>query len=305
MKVVAFVVAFMVPWVCGASSVSFFDEKPLYSEPLANPRSPDTGAMVKKSRYLGEDVGYLDVSLGKDIPIITIDTANVRGKPLQIQFGLNGGFWATLGYDEGAFPLLTQDFLISVPLEFRWGKFSGAIKFNHISAHLGDGMDGLLEDKLSEKEKDDLDVAEEILEDYTGNEEIGIVLKEPFGYSRDFMSLHAAYESEMGVFEHRSYIHVGYAHKMIPDELKRWFFGGGVEAVYPSDKFAPYFATDVTYNQDTDSVDLSSELGAIIMSSQTKRHTFRIAFMSFIGYDRRGQMFGRKMKELGVGFTIH
>jgi len=304
LKVLAFIVVFIMPVVCGASSASFFDEKMLYSEPLANPRTPDTGITVKKSRYLGQNVGYIDANLGKSIPIVTIDTIKIRGDTLQLQTGISAGFWATLGYNEGAFPLLTQDFLISIPIEFKWGNFSGAIKWNHISAHLGDGLEGLLEDNLSDRERRELEIAEEILEEFTGNEEAGIVLKEAFSYSRDFMSIHVAYESKMGIFDHRSYSHVGYAHKMFPNDLKRWFFGGGVEVVYPSEVFAPYFATDITYNQDTDSVDLSSELGAIIMSGKTKHHIFRIAFMSFIGYDRRGQLIGRKMKELGFGFTI-
>jgi len=147
---------------------------------------------------------------------------------------------------------------------------------------LGDGLDGLLEDNLSENERRDLENAKGVLQNYTGNEDVGITLKDPFSYSRDFISLHVAYDSKIGIFDQRTYMHAGYAHKMIPDELKRWFFGSGVEAIYPSGTFAPYFAQDVTYNQDTDSVDLSTEIGAIILSDKTKHHIFRIIITSFI-----------------------
>lgn len=305
MKVLTFIIALLFSAVGHASTVSFFNEKPLHREPLAAPRSPDTGANIKKSRYLGIDVGYIDVSVGKNIPIVTVEAMEIMGDTLILQTGLAGGFWATLGYADGAFPLLTQDFLISVPLEFRWGNFSGAIKFNHISAHLGDGLAGLIEDQLSEEERKELDTAEDVLRDYTGHQDAGIILKEPFSYSRDFMSVSVGYDSKLGIFDQRSYVHAGYAHKMIPDELKRWFFGSGVEAIYPSEVFAPYFAQDITYNQDTDSVDLSSELGAIILSGETKHYTFRVAFTGFIGKDRRGQLVGRKMKEFGIGFFIY
>lgn len=288
-----------------AASVSYFDAKPLYRDPFANVRSPDTGVTINTSKYLGEKVGYLEASLGKNIPIITAQFGEVFKRDFQMQFGLAAGFWGTLGYDDGAFPLLTEDFLLSVPLSFRWGNFSGAVKFNHISAHQGDGFDKLLEEKLSKQDQEDLETAENLLEDYTQNDEIGITLKEPLSYSRDFFSLHVAYDGKVGVFNNRIYAHAGYAHKMIPDTLNRWFVGSGFEAIYPSDKVAPYYAQDVTWNGDTDSVDLSSELGLIVLSSKTKHYTLRVAATTYIGTDRRGQLINHKMKQFGVGFFIY
>lgn len=287
-----------------ASDWSVFDEKPLYKEPYAHVRSPDTGITINTSRYLGERVGYLEAAIGKNIPILSAQHQTRAGQKLRIQIGLAAGFWATLGYDDGAFPLLTQDFLISIPVELKYGNFSGAIKYNHISAHLGDGFNGLLEGKLSEDEQNDLDTAEDMVEDFTGDEDTGITLKEPFNYSRDFLSGHVAYDYKVGVFNNRSYAHIGYAHRMFPDNLGRWFFGSGFEAVHSSGIFAPYYAQDVTYNQDTDSVDLSSEFGAVILSDKTKHYTVRVAITMFVGYDRRGQLLGRKMKQFGMGFFI-
>lgn len=283
-----------------------FNLKPLYREPFAGLRSPDTGLALCTSKYQKQHVQYFEASLGKNVPIVTAHIKpEIFDNELTLQLGLAGGFWATLGYDDGAFPLLTEDFLISIPLEFKFGNFSGAIKFNHISAHLGDGFEGLLEDELSPSDQRDLDNAENLLEDLSGNEEIGITLKEPFSYSRDFMSLHIAYEYKISVLDARTYAHVGYAHKMIPDELRKWFAGTGSEIIYPSGTLAPYYAQDITWNDDTDSVDLSMELGVVVLSSETKYYTLRLAFTGYVGRDRRGQMINNKLKQFGFGFFIY
>ena len=286
--------------------LDFFEDRPLYSEPMAGIRSPDTGVTINTSKYKKERIGYLDVSLGRNLPIMTYQlSGDWLDDNLFIQLGLAGGFWATLGYDRGAFPLLTQDFLISIPLEVKFGNFSAAIKFNHISAHLGDGFDALLEENLSSKEKRDLDIAEDLLEGYTKDEDVGITLKEPFSYSRDFFSLSLSYEYRMGIFDGRTYWHGGYAHKMIPSELARSYVGTGTEMKYSSKSFAPYYATDVTYNQDTNSTDLSAELGAVVLAEETDRFSLRIAFTAFIGKDRRGQLIGNNLKQFGLGFFIY
>ncbi|MHA2280186.1 MAG: DUF1207 domain-containing protein [Promethearchaeota archaeon] len=285
---------------------SSFNLRPLYREPFAGLRSPDTGFTINTSKYQKQRVKYFEASLGKNVPIVTMHiNPDSFENELTFQLGLAAGFWGTLGYDDGAFPLLTEDFLISIPLEFRWGNWSGAVKFNHISAHLGDGFEGLLEEELSPKDQEELDTAEDILEDLSGNEDVGITLKEPFAYSRDFMSFHVAYNHKIGILNGRTYAHVGYAHKMIPDDLKRWFVGSGFEAIYPSDTLAPYYAQDVTWNEDTDSVDVSVELGVVVLSSETKYCTLRVALTGYIGTDRRGQLMDNRLKQFGFGFFIY
>ena len=166
-KIISIILALCIftPFNSTAASFTFFT-KPLYEEPFAFPRTPDTSVSVNTSKYLDERVGYLEVSLGKDIPIVNMQMYDVINRSLIFQFGLAAGFWGTLGYNNGAFPLLTEDFLISAPLKFKWGNISGAVKFNHISAHQGDGFENLLEGKLSREDKEDLKRAEDLLEDF-------------------------------------------------------------------------------------------------------------------------------------------
>ncbi|KKM82769.1 hypothetical protein LCGC14_1316080, partial [marine sediment metagenome] len=218
----------------------------------------------------------------------------------KFQLGTEGSAWITLGYKDGAFPLLTEDFLLAVPLSFRHNKFSGALAFNHVSAHLGDGMTILLEDSLSDEDQREFDLYDDLAEE----EGMDLSLSDPEPYSRDFISLYLSYEYVVDGIEHRMYVHFGYAHKMIPDGLGRTFIGSGFEAKYSCKYFTPYYSQDITWNEDSDSVDYSYQLGAYILPDKDDMFTVRIATTGFIGYDRRGQLMDNKIKKFGLGLFI-
>jgi hypothetical protein len=123
-----------------AAEFKFLKEPMIYNEPIAAPRSSKTGITIDTSKYMGQRVAYMEGMIGRNVPMLTLTHG-----ALKLQTGIEAATWMTLGYSEGAFPLLTQDFMFAFPLMFRYNKFSGAIKFNHISAHLGDGFEGLLD----------------------------------------------------------------------------------------------------------------------------------------------------------------
>jgi len=273
-----------------------FKRAPIFDVPIAHPRSPGNfGVAANFTTYQGLDIWYLEAQLGRNIAIITATIGE-----LELQLGVEAQAWIALGYDDWAFPLLTEDFLIAAPVSFRYGGWSGAFAYKHISAHRGDGMDRLLEETLSAKERKEFEIYDELAE----KNGMDLILEESEPYSRDFLSLCVAYDYKIRKIESRVYGHLGYAHKMVPDELKRWYFGTGFEAVYPSEAFAPYYAQDVTYNQDIDTVDYSGQIGAIVAHEDEDLFTFRLAINLYIGSDRRGQMAGRKEKRLSIGFYI-
>ena len=280
-----------------------FKEKPIFENPIAYVRSPDSGITVNTSRYAGQPIGYLDAIFGGDFPLVTL---NIRAPSsfdhlLKLQLGVEAATWATLGYKEGAFPLLTQDFLVAIPLLFRYAGFSGAVKFNHISGHLGDGFEELVRETLPSDEKIILETADDLARDYG----LGVISKEPFSYSRDFFSCHIAYDDLVGNLARKVYLQYGYAHKIFPKGTKRSFAGGGFEIKYKAGTFDPFYAQDTTWNQDVDSVDLSIQTGVYILS-QSKSDLFevRLAGTIYIGSDRRGQLMGRKIKQFGLGLFI-
>jgi len=275
---------------------AFKYNKQIFDVPLAYPRSPgNLGLSANFTKYKGMDIWYLEGQLGRNIPLVTAEIED-----LKLQLGIEAQAWIALGYDDWCFPLLTEDFLLAIPLSFRYGNFSGAFAFKHISAHRGDGMNALLEETLSASERKEYEFYDDIAEDNG----MDLVLDETEAYSRDFFSLCLSYDYKIRQIESRIYGHLGYAHKMVPDEIKRWFVGTGFEAVYPSNIIAPYYAQDVTYNQDTDTVDYSGQLGAIIAHEEDDVLAVRFALSVYIGSDRRGQMLGRKEKRINFGIYI-
>ena len=281
--------------VAKATEFKFLKEPLIYTEPMANPRTPSMGISINTSHYLGQRVGYINGSLGKNFPLIAMINEDFK-----LQLGIEAGTWITLGYDAGTFPLITQDFLFAFPISFRHKGFSGAFKFNHISAHLGDGYDRLLKKSLSNFEKEKLDEKERLLDE----DGLSIRLTDPKVYSRDFVSIHGAYEYNFGELYIKHHAQLGYAHKIIPENLGRWFIGGGIETKYKTNYFSPYYYQDITWNEDVDCVDYSGQLGGYIKESSDNLFNIRIAITGYYGSDRRGQMFGRKLSEIGIGFFI-
>jgi hypothetical protein len=279
---------------CAHAETRFFTERPLFEDPIAYKRSPESGISVKRSRYLGSDIVYFESVIGKSLPIVTKEFGELKA-----QFGTVFATWMTLGYKEGAFPLLTQDFLLSAPISFRYKDFSWSVRYNHISAHLGDGMDRLLEDNMSAEDKEKFETHERIA-DSMG---VDIKLMEPFAYSREFITGHFSYDYKMGLWDARTYLQVGYIWRVIPRGLGQYFIGGGVEAVYPS-ILSPYYAVDVTYNDDVSLMDVSGQVGVFLLSGDEKGVTIRLALTGHNGSDRRGQMLGRTLRQLGLGLFI-
>ena len=275
-----------------------FQDKPLFEAPIANPRSTNSGMVINTSIYKNTRIVYLEGTIGREIPIITWDF-----QTLQLQFGLEASTWATLAYPINGFtfPLLTQDFHFGFPLAFRYGNWSGNIKFNHISAHKGDGFDILLEETLTQEEQREFEAAEAL------GESVGfdVSLVEPLPYSRDYITLSLGHEHNIDLVAVRLYVHLGYIHKIHPEELERWFFGNGIEAKIDLVFITPFLAQDITWNADTNSVDASIKCGTYFAYDEKNLLNLGLTINIFVGHDRRGQLLNRKrMKEFGIGFFI-
>jgi hypothetical protein len=287
--------ALLVASCVAGSSISFMEEKPIFKEPMAAPRTPSSALTVQTEKYEGFRIYYIESVLGKDFPIVTLTVGDWA-----IQSGIQGAGWFNLGYKEGAFPMLTQDFYFSFPLSFRYKDFSGSFKLNHISSHQGDGIDILLRETLTKEEEREFEFYKQ-LADQAG---VDVNLTKPIRYSRDYLSLHLAYRYKMQNVRSRVYVHGGRVHKSRPKFLKRWFVGNGMELAYPMNYVAPYYSQDITWNQDLDSVDYSMQCGIIMLPHKRTYHKVRLAITGFVGYDRRGQLLGRKLKRIGFGLFI-
>ena len=275
----------IVSLLSSAPNVDWFEGKPIYENPIGYVRSPETGMSLKSSSYRGADLKYLDAEIGRVIPIV-----RWKGKYFDAQLGAEAGGWFVLSYYQGRFPLITQDFLLAIPLMFRVGSLSGALKFNHLSAHVSEGFDELWEKTLSAEQKQKIQIVEQ---------QENVSISPPIeNYSRDFWSLEISKEANLGSLKIKSSAQLAYIHKIIPHGLGRWFGGDGIELQY----FGLYTAGNVFYYQDTETLDLSGEFGWLLDDHDMQP---RIFIGIYKGSDRRGQFMGRQqMKELSLGFAI-
>lgn len=278
------------------AEVRWLKDKPLYEDPLAYPRATGSSLMISTSRYLGYRIAYIDAAIGRDLPIVTW-----QGDSFALQSGVQASTWITLGYDgDISFPLLTQDFHFAFPLSLKYKSITGSIRFNHISAHKGDGIDELVEDNLEGEEKENFEMLERLGE----RNGVDVSLVEPKSYSRDYMSGHLSYRYSVDGTEYRHYAHLMYAHKIIPDELNPWAVGGGLEVQRQLGSFTPFVAQDVTWNGDVDNVDLSFMIGTFFGKSPDNIFDIGASASAYVGSDRRGQLLGRKMKQFSIGFIV-
>lgn len=264
--------------------VDVFDGKPIHESPLGYIRSVQSGISLKSSKYRGANLQYLDAEIGKSTPIIRL-----RNKDFDTQLGIEVGSWMVLGYYQGRFPLVTQDFLLAIPLMFRADNFSGAIKWNHLSSHRSDGFDFLWDKTLSPEQKQKIEAVEE-----QENVSISPPVK---NYSRDFWSLEVSKKTNFKNLNAKSFLQLAYIHKIIPHGLGRWFGGNSFELEY----FGFYIAENLMWYQDTNTIDFSIQTGWILEGHKSKP---RVYVSYYSGSDRRGQFLGRTMKEYGLGLSI-
>ena len=273
----------------------FLEKETLHGNPLAYPRSPALGFSLNTSRYEKHRVAYFDAILGGQIGVATLYSQDFAA-----QLGVEAAGWLTLGWrGETSFAMLTEDYTFALPFSFKYKRFIATLKWNHISAHLGDGMSVLLEDKLKGEERREFDFYDDIAED----NDMDLILQEPFAYSRDFFSLLLSYDYRIFSTDMRSYLHIGYAYKILPEELGRWYIGGGHEIKWWNSRHSPYTALDLTWNQDTGNPDISTQVGWMVKPDWNS-FTFFVAINGYIGMDRRGQLYGHRCDRIGIGFFV-
>lgn len=265
-------------------NIEWFEGKPIYENPTSFVRSPESGIAIKSSEYKGVQFQYLDAEIGRTVPIIKLNNNS-----LDLQLGLEAGSWLVLGYKDGAFPMLTQDFLAAVPLMFRVGSFSGALKWSHLSSHFGDNFDVLWGKTLSPQQKQQINEVE--------NQENVSIFPAIHSYSRDFVSAEVADETNFGSLKLKSYVQSAYVYKMIPRYLKRWSAGTGSELRYSNF----FLAEDLRYYQDVDEFGFSTQLGWLLENHTSQPKVF---FGYYHGSDRRGKLLGRMMTEYSFGFAV-
>jgi len=235
------------------AEVNFLTTDTLYSNPIANPRTPMFSLFVSNTNNRAD----VRAALGKSFGLINWDDT--------LQLGIEAGTWSTLAHKkESAFNLISDDYIISIPIMFSFvagqTKISGALKYNHISAHLGDGAKTIIDD-----------------------------IKDTV-YSREFISTYLNLQLE----ELTLHFLLGYSLVVIPESLGRYFIGGGWQIHI--DYFL--FANNLTWNDDVESLDISMFVG---LCSKNKNLESGLGLMAYFGSDRRGRLFDKRDDRLSLG----
>lgn len=238
---------------------------PLVTAPTANPRSPQMSIAMHTGNF---SVDYT-AALGMRIPLV-----GWQKGPWQLQLDLDGGGWFDLHRDQLLFELVSADYLFGMPVALRYGHWSMLLSYHHISAHLGDGL---------------------------------FNKRAPINYSREYVTALAAYDFSLSDFTTRAYINGGYNTRVRPSNLARFFAGVGGEARFPClfARARPFVAVDLTFNQDTGTLDKSARLGFAWEKPILRSMDLSIALTAYSGSDRRGQFYRDKIQSLAVGLFIH
>jgi hypothetical protein len=250
--------------------VTVFTEPALFSPPIADVRSPEFAIDVR----LTTPFDNFAVAFGGRLPITTVHLGEHA-----IQLGLDGGVFSELGRASPGiyFPVYTADYLVAVPIMWRWRGLSAEFVASHISAHRVDGLP------------------------------LADVPRGQFKYSREFFSARVSYDRKLGAFLLRAYFGGGYLARSAPwDIASPFYFGGGLEVSGPwiAHVLRPMAAVDVSWHGDSDSVDSSVEAGFWLFERTGAVAQVRATLGLYSGKERRGILLDERRERVAFGIHI-
>jgi Protein of unknown function (DUF1207) len=253
--------------LCLAANVSFLDERAIFSPPIAHPRSPEMGLDVNLVSF-NEFIAVF----GGRLPLVNI----VAGEQ-HFQIGLDGSVWSRLGHrpSDNLFPVFSADYLIGVPILWRFRNLSAELIAAHISAHRVDGA--------------------------------AIFNTAPlYRYSVEYLQMRVAYETHLGALWVRPYFTFGTLLHSSSAYVHRGFVGGGFELFGPAlgGSAQPFAALDVTYNGDHDFVDSSAEVGFLFAPKVLNVAHVRLGLRAYSGKTREGQSLFERLERFSFGFSV-
>ncbi len=259
-------VALVGAWLFGA--VSFFQHPAIFSPPLAAPRSPEMSIDLRVTTLFDDFVAVF----GGRLPIMTATTGEH-----QLQVGLDGAVWTSLGRERARiyFPVYFADYLVGIPIMWRYRQFSAEGVISHISAHVGDGLPPLPGGR--------------------------------FHYSREFFHARLSQDITLGSAVLRYYAGGGAILRSLPRPLPSLaFLGGGIEMTGPwlLGVLRPLLAIDVQWHGDLQAVATSMEAGVWLQPWTTNIAQLRLTIGGYSGPDLRGQMMGRRLERISFGLHI-
>jgi hypothetical protein len=121
----------------------FLPEGDLFCPLLADPKAERSFVSFLRGDFpalqagvdVGEDMSIGAVGLGDAFPLVRF-AGSMPGKGLQI--AIVGSIFAQFDMGTESIDLINADYLVGLPVTFRWSGFSSRVRLYHQSSHLGD-----------------------------------------------------------------------------------------------------------------------------------------------------------------------
>jgi len=191
------------------------------------------------------------------------------------EVGIQAGVFAVFDLDAESMDLVNADYLVGIPVSFRYGDLSAMFRLFHQSSHLGDEF--LLRTQL-----------------------------ERINLSYESVDLKVSYEIGDVL---RLYAGGGYLFDQEPADLDPWSVQYGIEFISPwpdrRSRWRPIAAVDLQQREENGwSLDLSARAGIQIDGVLASRN-MQILVEYFKGRSPNGQFYKDKIEYLGLGVHFH
>lgn len=258
------------PRVAPDQQVGLFPGDVLFKPLIADPRWPHFSAAWQ--HYFGDpqftDAGA--VSFGESFAIY-----RAKLGPTWWEIGLHAGVFSIFDLNAASFDLVNADYMVGIPLSFRYEDLSMQLRVFHQSSHLGDEF--LLRTRTHR-----VNLSYESVD---------------FKLSYDLRALL------------RMYAGAGYLFRRDPSTLDPWSIQYGVELTSPwpapPSRWRPIAAVDIQHRQENDwTADVSARAGIEIDGVLlTRKLQFLLEY--FNGHSPNGQFYRDRVQYLGLGTHFH
>jgi len=242
----------------------------LFRPLIADPRWPHFAASYQRYRHDSQLADVAAVAFGESLTLY-------RGAlgPASWEVGVQAGVFAVFDLDADSKDLINADYLVGVPLSWRYEDWSGMFRLFHQSSHLGDEF--LLRTNTARVN--------------FSYESVDLKVSREFG---DVLRLYAG---------------GGYLFDQDPASLDPWSIQYGVEFISPwpprSARWRPIAAADLQQREENGwSLDLSLRAGIQVDGVLASRN-LQILIEYFKGHSPNGQFYKDRIEYLGLGAHFH
>lgn len=226
---------------------------------------------------IGTFYNFDDENLRLDIGA-TFDLLKYDFNDYDIAFGADFFTYTRLRSEENfKFPVETSDYFFGINASYKRelnnSKIESRIRISHISSHLVDG--------------------------YSNK---GIFYKAPFVYSREFVDLYIAYNTNLTQsLSIRPYVGSTLIFSTIPKDVRKFLPQAGVETDYElSDNVKCHIAFDIKSGENA--LNITSQAGVDLQFH--RKFGLRLFYMMYSGNTMHGMFFDEKYIFSAVGFNI-